>query len=186
MTLVTNQAVLDDHTETLISTIQDLDPILSTLAGQRPLIEDMLTGVNQFLVAIADNLIVDSPVPGQAQYVWTRGIATPSGTLGDGPSPTASAPAPSPEPGPTGPALPIDPSSVSAAAFRTLNTLLGLLGDPNVRLPARLCQRLQTLDLELDLRRVCSPRPGGTDDPLPAPLPDPGGVVDDALGGLGG
>ncbi len=56
MTQVTNQVVLAEHTDSLVSTIQDLDPILSTLAGQRPLIEDMLTSINAFLTDIADNV----------------------------------------------------------------------------------------------------------------------------------
>lgn len=177
MTLVTNQALLDEHTDSLVSTIQDLDPILSTLAGQRPLIEDMLTSVNGFLTAISDNVVADASTPGQAQYIWTRGIATPSGNVGEGEPPGGGGP----------PALPVpDPSTVSAAAFRALNTLLGLLGDPDVRLPQPLCQRLQALDLGLDLRTVCGRRPGGGNGGLPVPLPDPTGVVDDALGGVGG
>ncbi len=181
MTQVTNQVVLAEHTDSLVSTIQDLDPILSTLAGQRPLIEEMLTSTNGFLTAIADNLIADASTPGQAQFIWTKGIATPSGTLGeDGGEETA-------PPGP--PSLPTpDPTTVGAAANQALNTLLGLLGDPNVRLPAPLCRRLQALDLGLDLRTVCGRRPnqpgGGT--PLPIPLPDPAGTVDDLLGGVGG
>ena len=178
MTLVTNQALLVDHTDSLVSTIQDLDPILSTLAGQRPLIEDMLTSVNGFLTAISDNVVADASTPGQAQYIWARGIATPSGNVGEGEPP-----------GPGGPpALPVpDPSTVSAAAFQALNTLLGLLGDPDVRLPQPLCRRLQSLDLGLDLRTVCGRRPGGGNNGgLPVPLPDPTAVVDDVLGGVGG
>lgn len=175
MTRVTNQAVLAEHTDSLVSLIQDLDPILSTLDGQRPLIEEMLTSVNGFLTAISDNVAPGS-TPGQAQYIWTKGIASPSGTVGEGPSPAPSGP----------PALPTpDPSTVAPAVNQALNTLLGLLGDPDVRLPLRLCRRLHALGVPLDLRVVCGPRTGqgGT---LPVPLPDPSATVDSLLGGVGG
>jgi phospholipid/cholesterol/gamma-HCH transport system substrate-binding protein len=178
MTRVTNQEVLAEHTDALVSTIRDLDPILSTLAGQRPLLEDVLTAVNQFLPAIADNTIHDASTPGEAQYIWTRGITTPSGNVGEGPSPTDGGP----------PAIPTpDPASVQASANAALNTLLGLLGDPDVRLPAPLCRQLRALDLGLDLRVVCSARPnqGGGSPGVPVPLPDPAGTVDDLLGGAG-
>jgi hypothetical protein len=178
MTQVTNQAVLAEHTDALVSTIQDLDPILSTLAGQRPLIEDMLDSVNSFLTATVDNRVEGSP-SGGAQFVWTKGITTPSGTVGDGPSPV-----------PAIPAVPTEPPSlgdapVAPAINQTLNTLLGLLGDPNIRLPMALCRRLRNLGVPLDLSSVCAARPnpgGGT----PLPLPDVGGAVDQVLGGLGG
>ena len=176
MTLVTNDAVLADHTDDLVSTIQDLDPILSTLAGQRPLIEEMLTSVNGFLTAMADN-VAPSSTPGQAQYIWTKGIATPSGTLGEGPPPNEGLPA-GEAPDPAG--------TVGPAVNQALNTLLGLLGDPSVRLPMPLCRRLQDLGVPLDLRTVCGRRPNqsGTT-PLPVPLPDPAATVDDLLGGGG-
>jgi phospholipid/cholesterol/gamma-HCH transport system substrate-binding protein len=181
MTRVTNQAVLAEHTDELVSTIQDLDPILATLAGQRPLLEEMLTSVNGFLRVIADNL-VESSTPAQAQFIWTKGLATPSGTFGEGDPPVPSGP-PAPLPAPP------DATSVSNAAGHALDTLLGLLGDPDTRLPLRLCRRLRTLGVDLDLRLVCGARPGGAggpDSPLPVPLPDPAGTVDDVLGGLGG
>jgi phospholipid/cholesterol/gamma-HCH transport system substrate-binding protein len=178
MTMVTNQAVLAEHTDDLVSTIQDLDPILSTLAGQRPLIEDMLTSVNSFLVDMDANVAPGS-TPGQAQFVWAKGIATPSGTLGEGPSPTEGLPLPDPSGG-GGP----DPSTVAPAVNQALNTLLGLLGDPSVRLPMALCQRLQALGVPLDLRTVCGRRPGGSTPTTP--LPDPGATVDQLLGGVGG
>jgi phospholipid/cholesterol/gamma-HCH transport system substrate-binding protein len=179
MTRVTNQAVLAGHTDQLVSTIRDLDPILSTLAGQRPLIEDMLTSVNRFLSAMDDNVVPGS-TPGQAQFIWTKGVATPSGTLGDGPSP---APSDGDTPDPT-----TAVNTVGATAHQALNTLLGLLGDPDVRLPLRLCQRLQSLGVDLDLRLVCGRRGGdsGTGSPLPVPLPDPRATVDDLLGGIDG
>ena len=175
MTQVTNRAVLAEHTDDLVSTIQDLDPILSTLAGQRPLIEEMLTSVNEFLVSTVDNLVEGSP-PGGAQYAWTKGIATPSGTLGEGPSPVPELPAGPPGPGDT---------PVAPAINQTLNTLLGLLGDPNVRLPMPLCRRLQDLGVPLDLRSVCGPRPnqGGSN---PLPVPDVAGAVDQVVGGVVG
>lgn len=176
MTRVTNQAVLAEHTDALVSTIQDLDPILSTLAGQRPLIEDMLDSVNGFLVATVDNFVEGNP-SGGAHFAWTKGIATPSGTLGDGPSPAL-------PPIPAGPPGASD-TPVAPAVNQTLNTLLGLLGDPDIRLPMALCRRLQDLGVPLDLSTVCADRPGpGGDTPLP--LPDVDGVVDDVLGGVGG
>ena len=175
MTQVTNQAVLAEHTDALVSTIQDLDPILSTLAGQRPLIEDMLDSVNSFLTATVDNLVEGSP-PGGAQYAWTKGIATPSGTLGDGPSPVPAVPSGPPSVGDT---------PVAPAVNQALNTLLGLLGDPDVRLPMALCRRLRNLGVPLDLSTVCAsrPNPGGS---TPVPLPDVGGAADQVLGGVGG
>ena len=179
MTRETNRAVLAEHTESLVATIRDLDPIVSTLAGQRPLVEEMLTSVNDFLRAITDNVAPGS-TPGQAQYIWTKGIATPSGTLGEGPSPA---------PAPPTPALPADgpdPASVASATDQALGTLLGLLGDPDVRLPLPLCRRLRSLGVDLDLRVVCGARPGSGGQGLPAPLPDPGQTVDQLLGGLGG
>ncbi|HYF47520.1 MAG TPA: MlaD family protein [Acidimicrobiales bacterium] len=182
MTQVTNRAVLAEHTEEIVSTIQDLDPILSTLAGQRPLVEEVLDTVTRFLPALADWTIRDATTPAQAQYVWTRGIATPSGNLGDGPPPGP--------PGGGGPPMPLpDPSTVQGAANQALNTLLGLLGDPGVRLPRQLCRQLAAMELGLDLRNVCGPRPGsggGGNAPVPTPLPDPAGTVDELLGGVGG
>jgi hypothetical protein len=79
-----------------------------------------------------------------------------------------------------------DPASVGGAANQALNTLLGLLGDPGVRLPVQLCHQLQAMDLGLDLRTVCGRRPGqGGSNEMPVPLPDPAGTVDDLLGGAG-
>ncbi len=175
MTQVTNRAVLAQHTDDLVSMIGDLDPILSTLAGQRPLIEHMVRSVNGFLTAMDDN-VAGGSTPGQAQYIWTKGIATPSGTLGEGDPPAPAGP----------PALPADPRSVAATANQTLNTLLGLLGNPDLRLPPVLCRQLRTLGLGLDLRAVCSTRPSGSPSPAPLPVPDPIGAVDDVLGGIGG
>ena len=51
----------------------------------------MLTSVNGFLTAMSDN-VAPSSTPGQAQYIWAKGIATPSGTLGEGPPPALPAP----------------------------------------------------------------------------------------------
>jgi phospholipid/cholesterol/gamma-HCH transport system substrate-binding protein len=178
MTMVTNQAVLAEHTDDLVSTIQDLDPILSTLAGQRPLIEEMLTSVNGFLTAMSDN-VAPSSTPGQAQYIWTKGIATPSGTLGEGPPPDESLPLPDGAGGP-------DPGTVAPAVNQALNTLLGLLGDPSIRLPMALCRRLQDLGVPLDLGSVCGRRPApGGGGALPVPLDDPVATVDGLLGGGG-
>jgi phospholipid/cholesterol/gamma-HCH transport system substrate-binding protein len=173
MTLVTNQAVLADHTDSLVSTIQDLDPILSTLAGQRPRLEEMLDSVNAFLADLDDNVSGTSPV-GQSQFVWAKGIATPSGTLGEGPSPVPDLP--------TGP--PSGGTPVAPAVNQALNTLLGLLGDPDVRLPMALCRRLDRLGVPLDLSTVCAARPGQGGGSLP--VPDVGGAVDQVLGGVGG
>jgi phospholipid/cholesterol/gamma-HCH transport system substrate-binding protein len=180
MTQVTNQAVLAEHTDSLVATIRNLDPILSTLDGQRPLIEEMLTSVNSFLTQITDNVAPGS-TPGQAQFIWTKGIASPSGTVGEGPSPV-------PDLGGEPPALPTpDPSTVGDAANQALNTLLGLLGDPGIRLPVALCRRLQSLGVPIDLRTVCGRRPGqGSPNLLPVPLPDPLATVDQLLGGVGG
>jgi phospholipid/cholesterol/gamma-HCH transport system substrate-binding protein len=181
MTQVTNQVVLAEHTDSLVATIQDLDPILSTLAGQRPLIEDMLTSTNAFLTDIADNVAPGS-TPGQAQFIWTRGVTTPSGIVGDGPPPTDLLPG-----GGAPPAVPApDPSTVQGAANQALNTLLGLLGDPNLRLPAALCRRLQSLGVPLDLRQVCARPADEGPGSLPIPLPDPTATVDDLLSGVGG
>lgn len=178
MTQVTNRAVLAEHTDAIVSTIQDLDPILSTLAGQRPLVEEVLDTVTDFLPKMSDWTIRDATTPAQAQYIWTRGIATPSGNLGDGPSPVPA--------GGEGPPMPMpDPSTVQGAANQALTTLLGLLGDPGVRLPAPLCRQLADMDLGLDLRTVCGARPGrggGGNGGVPVPLPDPAGTVDDLLG----
>ena len=91
MTQVTNQAVLAEHTDALVSTIQDLDPILSTLAGQRPLIEEMLDSVNSFLTAIVDNLVEGSP-PGAGPVRRGPRASPPR------PEPSAKDPPPSPHP----------------------------------------------------------------------------------------
>jgi phospholipid/cholesterol/gamma-HCH transport system substrate-binding protein len=175
MTQITNQAVLADHTDDLITTIQNLDPILATLQGQRPIIDDAMTTTVDFLRAIADNLI-ESSTPGQAQYVWTRGIATPSGTLGEGEGP------PQPEP-PEGDGP--DPAAIQAQIQQTLSMLLGLLGDPNLRLPAPLCRHLRSMQLGLDLQAVCGPPAGQPSQPSGPPV-DPTAAIDDILGGLPG
>jgi phospholipid/cholesterol/gamma-HCH transport system substrate-binding protein len=52
MTQVTNRTILAEHTDSLVRTIQNLDPILSTLAGQRPLLEDVMDAVNDMLPAL--------------------------------------------------------------------------------------------------------------------------------------
>ena len=127
MTQVTNRTILAEHTDALVSTIQDLDPILSTLAGQRPLLEDVMDAVNDMLPALSDWTIRDAPTPAEGQYVWARGIVTPSGIIGDGPSPVPAGGPPQP------PVLAPDPATVQGAANQALNTLLGLLGDPGVR-----------------------------------------------------
>jgi ABC-type transporter Mla subunit MlaD len=176
MTRVTNEAVLDEHTDALISTIQDLDPIMSTLATQRPLIEEMMTATNSFLVRIADN-VDDGSTPAQAQYVWAKGIATPSGTLGE----NSEQPAP---PQPSGP----DPRDVQGDIQRLLDTLLGFLGtDPLARLPIPVCRALVRLGVELPVAQVCGPapaRPAPGGEPA-APL-DPIDAIDRVLGGLPG
>jgi hypothetical protein len=140
----------------------------------------MLTSVNGFLTAMADN-VIHSSTPGQAQYIWAKGIATPSGTAGEGPSPVP----------PVAPPAAPEANTVGTAARTALDTLLGLLGDPGVRLPPALCERLLTLGVELDLRLVCGPDPGtgpgpGPGAPLPVPLPDPEATVDDLLDGVAG
>ena len=200
MTQITNDEVLVPHIDELMAMLRDVDPILATLAGQRPLIESMLESVNQFLIKMAAN--VNDVTDAQTQYIWARGLATPSGTLGDEPPPSAPEGAPSgPEGGaPAGPA----PQDVLGDVAGLVDAILGLLNvDPNVTLAPEVCQQLDDLETRLDpaqalhLRsttvRVCpdpatsggtsggstggqAPSSGGTEDPLGGlPIPGVGG-----------
>src|SRR5690606_29544367 len=106
LSAVTVDEVFGPHLDDLISTLHDLDPIVATVAGQRPLIESLLQTVDQFLVRIANNVAArDTGAAAQAQYIWTRGVATPSGTIGDAPAPSPAVPATGPPPAPS-PAAP--------------------------------------------------------------------------------
>jgi len=168
LSAVTVDEVFGPHLDDLISTLHDLDPIVATVAGQRPLIESLLQTVDQFLVRIANNVAArDTGAAAQAQYIWTRGVATPSGTIGD-------APAPSPEL-PTGDSPATTPAAPGAGlddVTDLVQSILGLLGAlPGVTLPPEVCDQLthltQTVSADLafglavQLPQVC-PADGGT------------------------
>lgn len=143
LSAVTVDEVFGPHLDDLISTLHDLDPIVATVAGQRPLIESLLQTVDQFLVRISNNVAArDTGAAAQAQYIWTRGVTTPSGTIGD-------APAPSPEvPGAGVPAstAPGAPGAGLDDVTDLVQSILGLLGAlPGVTLPPEVCDQLTHL-----------------------------------------
>ncbi|MBL8774278.1 MAG: MCE family protein [Acidimicrobiales bacterium] len=198
MSEVSTDTVLLPHLDDLISTLRDLDPIVATVAGQRPLIESLLQSVNQFLVKISNNVAArDTGAAAQAQYIWARGLATPSGTVGDAEPPVPTDPAPVAPPV----AAPADPRNGLDDVNNLVASILGLLGAlPGVTLPDEVCDQLvglqQTVDdtlalgLAAQLPQVCpadggSTSPGGTapggQGPLPVPVPGTGGS-----GGSGG
>jgi len=179
MTQITNQAVLDQHMDTLISTIRDLDPIIQTLADQRPELEQMMEDINLFLRGMDDN-VSHTSTAAQAQYVWARGITTPSGNLGEqeqqgGPSL------------PELPALPVDPRNVQADVQHLLDALLGFLGNPtNLRLPVEVCRQLESIGVVLDQAITCGDEPQQPPTGPGQPVTDPEEALDQVLGGLPG
>ena len=191
MSEVSANEVLVPHLDDLISTLHDLDPIVATVAGQRPLIESLLQSVNQFLVKISNNVTArDTGASAQAQYIWARGLATPSGTVGDAEPPVPEDPAAA-LPAASAPA---DPRNGLDDVNNLVASILGLLGAlPGVTLPDEECDQLvglqQTVDdtlalgLAAQLPQVCpaddgtTPSGGGATgtDPLPLPVPGTGG-----------
>jgi len=169
MSAVTVDEVFAPHLDDLISTLHDLDPIVATVAGQRPLIESLLQTVDQFLVRIANNVAArDTGAAAQAQYIWTRGVATPSGTIGDAPTPSPELPAV----GASASSAPGAPGSGLDDVTDLVQSILGLLGAlPGVTLPPEVCDQLthltQTVDATLafglaaQLPQVC-PADGST------------------------
>lgn len=195
LSAITVDEVFGPHLDDLISTLHDLDPIVATVAGQRPLIESLLRTVDQFLVRIANNVAArDTGAAAQAQYIWTRGVATPSGTIGD-------APAPAPEVPATGApaATPAAPGAGLDDVDHLVQSILGLLGAlPGVALPPEVCDQLtrlsQTVDATLafglaaQLPQVC-PAGGTTGGSGPAGGGTPGAptvTVPPVLGGGSG
>jgi phospholipid/cholesterol/gamma-HCH transport system substrate-binding protein len=175
---VSTDTVLVPHLDDLIHTLRSLDPIVATLAGQRPLIESLLESVNQFLIKISNNVTAeDTGAAAQAQYIWTRGLASPSGTVGDSEAPAPELPVPDPGGGAS------DPGNSTAAVSNLVGSILGLLGTlPDITLPDEVCDQLRTLqtvvdgtlavDLRTQLPRVC-PADDGTSQPQPTPTPSP-------------
>jgi hypothetical protein len=198
MSAISTDTVLVPHLDDLISTLHDLDPIVATLAGQRPMIESLLEAVNQFLIKIANNVTgEDVGAAAQAQYIWTKGLTTPSGPIGDEEPPI------DPTAPPTLPVAGSDPGNSGAVVTNLVGSILGLLGTlPDITLPVEVCDQLHRLqavvdgtlaaDLRTQLATLCpADGSGGADQPttpptVPLPLPPIGGGGDDGGGGTGG
>lgn len=196
MSEVSTSTVLVPHLNDLIHTLHDLDPIVATLAGQRPLIESLLESVDQFLVKISNNVAArDTGAAAQAQFIWARGVATPSGTIGDAPAPDPAAPGAPTAPG----GAPADPRNSLDDVNNLVSSILGLLGTlPDVALPAAVCDQLNALrtgvdatlatDLATQLTVLCpAGGPSGQGSPAPSPVPVPvPGVPGNGSGGTAG
>jgi hypothetical protein len=147
------------------------------VAGQRPLIEGLLEGVNQFLIKISNNVTgEDVGAAAQAQYIWTKGLTTPSGAIGDSEPPVPDLPA-----APVGGA-PVDPRNSVDDVNNLVGAILGLLGTlPDIQLPPAVCDQLNALtgavdgtlavDLRTQMAQLCPA--DGTSGPSPAPAPTP-------------
>ena len=125
---VSNDQVLTPHAAELTRMIRELDPITATLARQRPTIEALLVSVNQFLIKIDANVSPQAGRTGaQAQYIWAKGVTTPSGNLGgDGGPPDPAAEA-------EGSELPVDLAGLPDSLRQLVDDLRSLLGvGPNV------------------------------------------------------
>ena len=166
MTQVTNDAVLIPHVDDLTSMIGDLDPIIATLAEQRPIIEELLDSVNRFLLKIARNVSYTSGAGAQAQFIWARGLASPSGTVGQQSDQEQPAP-PSFEPPEQELALP-GPEATLASVFRLVDGLLALLAlNPDGTLPPEVCELLVQGGGQSPLAQFCEASGGQT---LPVPI----------------